>query len=94
MDGRFAPGKLHDFRMAFRLYEMIQDAFDFFQSQVEACSGIGKAQRTVHVAGAVHFDDPQAGMLLVLGTQTAVKRTAALDLGGIIKGDCARLVEF
>ncbi len=42
MDRRFSTGELHDFRMAFRLYEMIEDAFDFFQCQVKSSSGVTK----------------------------------------------------
>ena len=72
---------------------MIQNALHFFECQVEARTGIGKAERTLHVTGAIHLNDAQAGVLLMLRTETAVVRTPLLDVGGVGQGDGARLVE-
>src|SRR5690349_20749917 len=52
----------------------------------------GEAERAIQVTGLVHLDDPQAGVMLVLGAQAAVVRAAILELGGKLKRQRARLI--
>src|SRR5215203_230385 len=44
-------------------------------------AGVGEADRAVEVAGGVDLDDPEAGVLGVLGADPAVARAAQLDRG-------------
>jgi hypothetical protein len=55
-------------------------------------AGVGEAQRALHIAGAVDFDDPEAGMLLVVSAQTAVVWTATLARAAVGKRNRARFV--
>ena len=80
MDGGLAAGELHHFGVPFGTDKVVQHRFDFFQRQTEAGTRIGKAERAVHVAGAVDLDDAQAGVLLMVGAQAAIVRTAVFDL--------------
>ena len=72
MDGRLAAGELHNFRVPLGADKIVQHRLHFFQGQAEAWSGIGKAERAVHVAGAVDFDDAKACVLLMVRAQAAV----------------------
>jgi len=54
---------------------------------------VGKAHRAIEVAAGVDLDDPEAGVLLVVGAQAAVERAAVTDLGLGLERDRARLVE-
>ena len=94
VDRRLAAGELHDLRIALGGDKAIENVFDFFERQIEARTGLGKAERTCHVAGAVDFDDAETGVLLVIGTQAAIVRAAVLDLSGEFKRDGAGLVEL
>ena len=56
-------------------------------------AGVGEADRAVEVAATIDREDPQAGVLLVVGAEPAVER-AALDRFGLgLEGDGAGLVE-
>jgi hypothetical protein len=94
VDGRLATGKLHQLRIAFRSDEAIENVFDFFQRQMEARAGLGEAERTRHVAGAVDLNDAETGVLLVIGAQAAIVRAAVFDLSGKLQRYCAGLVEL
>src|SRR5205823_10834354 len=48
--------------------------------------------RTVEIAGRVHLDEREAGVLLVLGAETAIERTTLFDLGLESKRQRSRLV--
>ncbi len=78
VDGRFTAGELNDFRSALRSNEVVQHLFNFFHGEVEAWPGFGKTEWAIHVADAVHFDDAQAGVLLVVGAEAAVIGAAIL----------------
>jgi hypothetical protein len=56
-------------------------------------AGVGEADRAVEVAAAVHLDQSEAGVLLVLGTHPAVERAALDDLGLELERDRPGLVE-
>ena len=68
MDRGFTAGKLHYLRVPFGTNVVVENVLYFFKRQGETRSRFGKAQGTGHVAGAIHFDDSQAGMLLMVGT--------------------------
>src|SRR5574341_327359 len=63
-------------------------------SRVRLKPGLGEAQRAVHVAGAVHFDDAETRVLLVVGAQATVVRAAVGNVSRESQGEGARLVEF
>ena len=46
-------------------HQVVEDALDLLQGQVEAGPGAGEAERAIHVAGAVDLDDPEAGVLIM-----------------------------
>jgi len=64
------------------------------QHKAETGASVGEAQRALHVARAVDLDDAEAGMLLVIGAQPAVVRTALLDLASKGERNGARFVEL
>ena len=90
MNGRLAARELHYLRIPFRAYVIVEHLLHFFQRQVESGTGVGKAQRAIHIAGAIYFDDAEAGVLLMLRTQSAIVRTAIVDsrlkASGIVPG--------
>src|SRR5437763_16173343 len=73
---------------------MVQHTFHLFERQIKAGPSIGKAQRAVHITRAVHLDDTQARMLLVIGAKTTIVRAAIDDRRGKCQGDGARLVKL
>jgi len=93
MDGRLAARKLHHLRIAFGCYQVIEDIFHLFEREVEPGTGFGQAERASHMTGAIHLDDAQAGVLLVIGTKAAIVRAAVDDLGQKFERDRAGLVE-
>src|SRR5258708_1178124 len=93
MNGGFTPGELHHLGIALRFHQVIEYALHFFECQVEARASIGKAERTLHVTGAIDFNNPHPGVLLILSTEAAVVRTSLLDVGGVGQRDGAGLVE-
>jgi hypothetical protein len=62
--------------------------------RLKPAPALAKTQRAVHIARAVHLDDAEAGVLLVVGTEAAVIGTAVLDWGSETERDRARLVEL
>src|SRR5258708_29742697 len=69
MYGRFAAGKLHDLGPALGPHIIVKHLPDFLEGQAETGRRIGKAQRAIHVARAVNFDDAETRVLLVLRAQ-------------------------
>ena len=64
-------------------HQRVEHALDLGQAAVGVPlgRGIGEADRAGEVAGLVDLDDGQAGMLLVVGAEAAIPRTAALGAG-------------
>ena len=88
MDRRLAARELHHLRIALGGDEAVEHELDLLKREREAVrlvAGVGEADRAVEVAAAVHLDDREAGVLLVLGADTAVERTAVLDLALILE---------
>jgi hypothetical protein len=56
-------------------------------------AGVGEADGAVEVAARVDLDDPETGVLLVLGAEAAVERAAVLHLGLELEGQRPGLVE-
>ena len=92
MNRRLASRKLHDFRSAFGPHEVVEHRFNFFERQAEPGPRRREAQRTIHVAHAVDLNDPEAGVLLMVGTQSAVVRTAPLVFGAERQRNGSRFV--
>ncbi len=90
----FTARELNDFRRALRSNEVVQHLFNFFHGEVEAWPSFGKTERAIHVADAVHFDDAEAGVLLVVGAQAAVVRTTIVNFGAIGQRNGAGFVVF
>ena len=80
VDRRLAAGKLDEVGLALAGDQRIEHGLDLGQGAVAAVDvgGIGKAHRAGEVAGAVDLHDGKARMLLVIGAQPAVERTAGL----------------
>ena len=94
---RLASGELHDLRVALSRDEGIEHRIDLLVGELESCPGevrprVREAQRTVEIAGRVHLDEREAGVLLVLGAETAIERTTLFDLGLESKRQRSRLV--
>ena len=94
MNGRLAARKLHYFRIAFGRDQMIENLFDFFQREVEARARFRETERTVHVARAVHLDDAQTCVLLMVRAESTIERAAAISYRRKLKRYGARFVEF
>src|SRR5258708_9601938 len=92
MDGWFAAGELHDLGSTFGSNKVVQHLFDFFHGQTEARAGFRKTQRAIHIANAIHFDDAQTSVLLVVGAQAAIVRTSVLYLAASLQRNGSRLV--
>ena len=97
VDGGLAARKLDRLRFALSLHEGVEHRLDLLEAQRVAVllvprAGLGEADRTVQVAGGVDLDDPETGVLLVLGTDAAIPRTAVDDLGLQPQRTVARLV--
>ena len=67
MDGRLAPGKLDNLGPTLGPDVVIEHLLDFFERQAETWCSIGKAKRTIHIAGTVDIDNGEAGVLLMIG---------------------------
>ena len=94
MYGWLAPAELYHLRLAFQFHEAVQHRLHLGQAQVISGAGIGEADGAVQVAGRIHLDDGQAGMLLMLRTEPTVQGAPLLHLGAELLGDSARLIEF
>ena len=96
VNGGFPAGEHHHLRLPFRGDEHVQHLFALLDGDgiaVGLVTGVGEADRAVQVAAGVDLDDPQAGVLLVLRAQAAVRRAAVADLGLEGQRDCPGLVE-
>ena len=96
VDGGLTAREHDHFGVAFGSDEGVECRLHMRQSEREAVrlmARVSEAHRTVEIACGVHLDDPQAGVLLMIGTQTTVERAAALYGGLGLEGDRARLVE-
>lgn len=94
MNRRLPTGKLNDLRITFRPYEVIQHRFNFLQCQAEARTRFGETERAVHITRAIHFNDAEAGVLLMVRTQSTIVRTTVMDLRSECQRDSAGLVVF
>lgn len=86
MDRRLAARQLHRFGLSLRGDERIQHRLDLRERERVAVglmpgAGLGEADRAVEVAAGVDLDDPEAGVLGVLGADAAVARTALVGRG-------------
>ena len=93
MDGRLAAGELDQVRLALGRDHRVEHRLDLGQALVPALShrAVGEADRAGEVAGIVDLDDAQAAMLLVVGTEAAIPRAAALGLRRIVQRPVAGL---
>src|SRR5207244_3768372 len=78
--------------------EAVEHRLDLLVRDLEAGrremrAGVREAERAVEVAGGVHLDEREAGVLLVVRAEAAVERAAVADLGRELQRDGARLVE-
>ena len=94
VDRRLAAGELHHLRIAFCADVVVENVLHFFQRQAESRTRLGKAKRAGHVAGAVDFDDAQAGVLLMVRAEPAIVRAAVLHFRGELHRNRAGLVEL
>ena len=86
MDRRLAARQLHRFGLALRGDERVQHRLDLRERERVAVrlmpgARLGEADRAVEVAAGVDLDDPEAGVLGVLGADAAVARAAPLGHG-------------
>ena len=84
VDGGLPAGEHHHLRFPLRGDEGVQHHRALLRSDgvaVGLMPGVGEADRAVQVAAGVDLDNAEAGVLLVLRAQAAVRRTAVLDLG-------------
>ncbi len=93
MDGWLSARKLNYLGVPLGTNKVVEHCLDLFHRKAEAGPRIGKAERTIHVAGAVHLNNAQAGVLLMVGAQSAVVRASILDFGPESQRDRPRLVE-
>ncbi|GJM34640.1 MAG: hypothetical protein DHS20C18_36410 [Saprospiraceae bacterium] len=83
MDGGFTTADLHDIGLPFIGDDDIEHALYLFQGTVPAVGRGGGcvAGRAAQVAAVGNLDQGEAGMLLVIGTEAAIIRTAIVDFG-------------
>jgi hypothetical protein len=90
--GWLAAADLEDLRLAFGLQQSVEHGLHLCQTQVVAGARVGKTHGAGKVAAGSDLDDGHAGMLLVLGAQSAIKRAPLLYLRGEVVGYLAGLV--
>ena len=83
MDRRLAARQLHRLGLALGGDERVQHRLDLLERErvavgLVAGARLGEADRAVEVAAGVDLDDPEAGVLGVLGADAAVARAAQL----------------
>jgi hypothetical protein len=61
--------------------------------RLKPAPALSKAEWTIHVAGTIYLDDTQASMLLMVRTKATVVWATVLDVSGVGKRYCARLIE-
>src|SRR4029450_6483846 len=96
MDRRLPARELHHLGRALGGDEAVEHEVDLLERErvaVRLGAGVREADRAVKVAARVHLDDPEAGVLLVLGAEAAVERAAVDYLGLELERDRPRLVE-
>lgn len=96
MDRRLATRELDNLGIALRSDKRVEHERDLLNCQrvpVRLMTRVGKTDRTVKIARRIDLDDPQTRVLLVLRTDTAVKRTAIPNLALELKRDRPRPVE-
>src|ERR1041385_2099543 len=93
MDGRLAAGELGAIGLALGPDHRVEHRLDLGEALVAALADrrIGEADRAGEIAGVVDLDDGEARMLLMVRTEAAVPRAAALRPGGIDQGPVAGL---
>ena len=94
VDRRLSARELDDLRVALELHEPVEHRLDLGDGEVEARAGIREADRAVEVAGGVHLDQREAGVLAVLRAQAAIERAAVDALRGDARRGLAGLVEL
>jgi len=81
MDRRLASGDLHDVRLTFVRHHGIEHALDVLERAMclplRAAAGV--ADRTAQIARVGNLDERKTAVLLVIGTEAAVVRTAVVD---------------
>src|SRR5215207_9077568 len=98
VDRGLTAGELNRLGFALGPDEGVQHRLDLLQRQavpvlLRPRAGVGEADRAVEVAGGVDLDDPQAGVLGVLGADATVTRAAVKGLRLTLAGVFAGLVE-
>jgi len=85
VDGGFATRDLHDVRLSFVSDDAVEHAFDLVERfELRAMgSGLRVADGAGEIAGVADFEQRQAGVLFVVGAESAVVGTAELD-GGVV----------
>ncbi len=80
VDGWLATRELQKVGLALARYQRIHHLLDIGQRAVRGAGRrtIGEAHRTGEIAGLVHVDEAEAGMLLVIGAEPAIIGTALL----------------
>src|SRR5260370_41502680 len=94
MKGSVPSGKADALRTSLGGHKNLEQLVGFFQGQAKSVTGVGKAEWTFHVASAVHFNDAEAGMLLVVRTQSAIVGTSMMNLRSKGQRNGPRLVVF
>jgi hypothetical protein len=92
MNCGLTPRELDHLGGTFGPNELVEHRLYLFHREAETWAGRCKAKWAVHIAVAVDLDNAEAGMLLVVGTEAAVERTAILDFRTERKRDSSRLV--
>src|SRR5947207_7253151 len=97
MQRRLPTRELNDLRLTLGLDKPVEHELNLLARELEpglgeVRAGVREAQRAIHVAGGVHLDERQAGVLLVLRAETAVQGTPVPDLGRELERQRPRLV--
>jgi hypothetical protein len=96
VDRRLAAGELDDLGLALGGDEAVKHEVDLLAREriaIRLVTRIGEADWAVEVAGGVDLDQCQAGVLLVLRAEAAVKRAPVSRLGLEFERERPRLVE-
>ena len=95
MDRRLAAGNLHDVGMALVAHDGVEHPLDVIERPVRLAVGAARrvADRAAQVAGVADLDEREARMLLVIGAEPAVVRTAPLHRRVVVRRHLRRLDE-
>ena len=93
VQGRLAAADLQQIGLAFAGDQRVEHALDYSERQLpgQCRRRTGETGRACQVAGLVDLDQRQATVLLVIGTEAAVVRTAPVDAGLKLQRQIARL---